>query len=528
MFSEPRRYREENQKVLTKPISYRIAAKEDITFKIEGLVCSQWIETKRITGSFWLGSCDTEYLHTTKEVSPTDCWGMKLKLECAGNRNAVNGKTYSYVHEPTGDGKWMSIKEYSVVNCLAQEIELRRDRVGGPILSPFGSHNVSLGVDHLVVNHNTIVWIEPNKVTDGCVAKFTFTGTGQLSIIRLGLDSNNQVTKHSNRTGRLIDSTKQIEVLFDTTRNPLCNDHPNSYAVLGIPDTHIVFEENIEKVFIKQMTKLRQSRQVSRSYIPPRNAFAWGHILPLDPTYLNRGYVVSTTNREASSGRLTWKVFAGLGLKPRLPNDKDLSQEFEHATDQSLRFVKGVQYCLNIEQPNTVQVKSYSGHYTRWLYDDYRMYIMDTERRRCLTLAKEKIILLPCEMEPHSTKQMWKFENRNTESTFVQTFPNMTIEDREFGLEFQSKPSEKIRNIKSIFNWGQLMNGDKQSCLMHDSTSTTNEVVFHYCKFSNDLEFEYTTDYTVRMLQSNQCLRVNDEKAFLERITHCKYAMGFE
>jgi hypothetical protein len=98
---------------------------------------------------------------------------------------------------------------------------------------------------------------------------------------------------------------------------------------------------------------------------------------------------------------------------------------------------------------------------------------MDTERRRCLTVVKEKIILLPCEMEPHSTKQMWKFENKNTESTFVQAFPNMTIEDWEFRLEFQSKPAEKIRNIKSIFNWGQLMNGDKQLALQTKSFSTT-------------------------------------------------------
>ena len=33
--------REENEKVLSKPISYRIATKEDTEFKIEGLVCSQ-------------------------------------------------------------------------------------------------------------------------------------------------------------------------------------------------------------------------------------------------------------------------------------------------------------------------------------------------------------------------------------------------------------------------------------------------------------------------------------------------------
>jgi hypothetical protein len=103
-----------------------------------------------------------------------------------------------------------------------------------------------------------------------------------------------------------------------------------------------VFEENIEKLFMtKKVNKPRQTRQVAQSYVPPRNAFAWGHILPLDPTYINKGYVFSTTNKETSSGRLTWKVFTGFGLKPQLPNDKDLSQEFEHATDQSLRFVKG-------------------------------------------------------------------------------------------------------------------------------------------------------------------------------------------
>jgi hypothetical protein len=197
--------REENEKVLSKPISYRIATKEETEFKIEGLVCSQWMETKRITGNFWLGSYDTEYLHTTKEVSSADCWKMKLQFECAGNRNAVNGKTYSYIHKPTGDGKWMSVKEYSVVNCLAQEIELRRNRVGGPILSPFGSHNVSLGVDHLIVNHNTIVWIEPNKIVDDSVAKFTFFGTGQLSIIKLGIvlkNGNHYTYKQDRETDR--------------------------------------------------------------------------------------------------------------------------------------------------------------------------------------------------------------------------------------------------------------------------------------------------------------------------------------
>ncbi len=60
----------------------------------------------------------------------------------------------------------MSIKEYSVVNCLAQDIEIRQESTDGPLLSPFESHNVSLKNKHLIVNHNTIVWRIPNVPTD--------------------------------------------------------------------------------------------------------------------------------------------------------------------------------------------------------------------------------------------------------------------------------------------------------------------------------------------------------------------------
>jgi hypothetical protein len=113
---------------------------------------------------------------------------------------------------------------------------------------------------------------------------------------------------------------------------------------------------------------------------------------------------------------------------------------------------------------------------------------MDTEQRGFLTAVKEKITLLTWEMEPHSTKQMWKFENKNTESRFLQTFTNITIEDWEFGLEFKSKPADPIQNIRTIFNWGQLANGDKKLCLFNDDTSM--EVTFYDCIISTYLEFE--------------------------------------
>ena len=52
----------ETQKAMSKPIVYTVVTTMDAIQKLEGLICSQWIETKRITGSFWLGSYDTELL----------------------------------------------------------------------------------------------------------------------------------------------------------------------------------------------------------------------------------------------------------------------------------------------------------------------------------------------------------------------------------------------------------------------------------------------------------------------------------
>jgi hypothetical protein len=144
------RDKDDVQKAMSKPITYKVITTMNAVLKMEGLVCSQWIETKKITGSFWIGSYDTEHFRTTKEVSAKECWDMKIQLACAGNRNVVNGKTYSYMHKPVGSGKWMSITEYSVVNCLAQEIELRQEQSGGPILSPFGTHNVSIGSEKIM------------------------------------------------------------------------------------------------------------------------------------------------------------------------------------------------------------------------------------------------------------------------------------------------------------------------------------------------------------------------------------------
>ena len=84
--------KEDEQKVMSKLVTYYVVTKLQADLRVEGLVCTQWIETKRITGSFWVGSYDTEHFHTKKKVSPQDCWDMKSLFKCPGNKNIGNGK----------------------------------------------------------------------------------------------------------------------------------------------------------------------------------------------------------------------------------------------------------------------------------------------------------------------------------------------------------------------------------------------------------------------------------------------------
>jgi hypothetical protein len=204
---------------------------------------------------------------------------MKLQLNCAGNRNVVNGKTYSYIQKPNGQGRWMAISEYSVVNCLAQDIELRQESKDGPILSPFGAHNVSLEAEKLFINHNTLVWHKPNQgySANNCKPKTQFISMGRLSLITVETDKK---TLNLTRKGRLLDSEKQIEILFDPKPTVICTNIINAYKVTGIPDTYVVLGDNVEKYFPPILLKrTRTKRQTAPSPTGDHSlSLAWGHI----------------------------------------------------------------------------------------------------------------------------------------------------------------------------------------------------------------------------------------------------------
>ena len=66
-------------------------ARPEITWNAHS--CSQWTETKTITGSFWIGSFDTVYTTSTKHVEPGECWNMIQNYKCGGNTMIKSGST---------------------------------------------------------------------------------------------------------------------------------------------------------------------------------------------------------------------------------------------------------------------------------------------------------------------------------------------------------------------------------------------------------------------------------------------------
>jgi hypothetical protein len=184
---------------------------------------------------------------------------MKIQLACEGKRNVINGKTYSYMHKPVRSGKWMSITEFSVVNCFAQEIELRQEVSGGSILSSFGTHNVSITSENIIVNHNTIVWHRPSaacKNPHNCEQKGQFQRTGRLRRRRRRTENDRKrINTKSNERARLLDLEKPIEILFNPIKTNICTTSQIAYKITGIPDTYLVFDEEVQNTSVRRLNQ---------------------------------------------------------------------------------------------------------------------------------------------------------------------------------------------------------------------------------------------------------------------------------
>ena len=324
----------------------------------------------------------------------------------------------------------LSCSGYSVINCHAQDIELRRESNNGPLLSPFGVHNVSIEAQHLVVNHHTIVWHIPTDLTidPACTESRQFKGTGKVSYIY----TTDNEPQNKTRIGRVIDTTKQLEILFDPQLEYVCDKKAFSNKVIGIPDTYVVFDMNpytlLHRTILppasRESNRSKRSLQIQKTL----DIFAWGHLSTLailaqteaDKDYENKNNVLTTANIYSPlfvmpmlSSDPTHKVAS------RLPNTQQL---FEFTVDQRIRFnLREINYCLSADESKYLSFTNCDHSPSTWIYDNYRMYFMEARTKKCLTVNTNDNELRTVSLEDcdlgiaQSSKQMWRFEHRTSE-----------------------------------------------------------------------------------------------------------------
>ncbi|KZS03344.1 Uncharacterized protein APZ42_033955 [Daphnia magna] len=66
----------ETQHLSRIPTAYTLITNQKPAATWKGWTCKQWTKTKKITGSFWIGSFDTVYSQETKLITPLECWQM--------------------------------------------------------------------------------------------------------------------------------------------------------------------------------------------------------------------------------------------------------------------------------------------------------------------------------------------------------------------------------------------------------------------------------------------------------------------
>jgi hypothetical protein len=189
-----------------------------------------------------------------------------------------------------------------------------------------------------------------------------------------------------------LDSEKQIEILFDPKPTFICTNIKNAYKVTGIPDTYVVFGDNVEKYFPPMLLKrARFKRQTAASETGDHSlSLAWGQIIPLsffpptefDEKFKNKEYGVTTSAVENP-----------LFLMPRVPPFNaskwhelgicpNTQQQFDHSPDQSINFVSnGTRSCLTVNKPDYLLFKDCTISCSAWIYDAYRMYFMEAEMK---------------------------------------------------------------------------------------------------------------------------------------------------
>ena len=520
--------------------------------KWKAYTCSQWVKTKRIVGSFWIGSFDTTYFHDSMFVDPADCWNMVMNKKCGGNTIVHHGTTYTFSSEPVGEGKWYSTKEYKTLNCLAEEITMSQETPTSPLHSPFGYHNVSIQSEKFIFNHNTIVWRTQNVVNTTCSTSSLIHGTGKFS------------TSNERHRGRLLDDSKQIEILFNISRITICQPglapSLTGFAVMGLPDTFIIIHgigknekesdgrrkrsidgtitfdnsknNDIEppdyefetapkpEVGLADFDNLLQEKLMDTDRTLYNTSYAWGRIKHYNPTEFD----TLTSYYPGLEMRLHYTFTDELLA---LNNGHDFNQQFIYLIDQTIRkdrtnyCVTTTPYRYGLFTDRFITLQTCSRHTSRWIFDKEHRQLIEEKTLLCLGLDKDEgVMLQTCARDSLNSTQMWEFENWNLNPEFLDLYPSMSIDDLEdVRREFQGKTTVVTINKNETLNFGRFYNGyvSNDSCLAIRNQYVTGNLILKNCTPDEEYElnFEYLRDGTIRPFQSVMCIRADRHNATL-------------
>ena len=492
-----------------KEVTYDILAKAKPDVSWSAYSCTQWHETKTITGSFWVGSYDTVYTTTTLEVEPSECWKM-VGTRCGENTMDRNGGTLSYTKQPNGEGYWYSVTKYQTLNCIVHEIKLSQEGTDD-IISPFGIIKTNVSDEHVLINHNTIVWKKTDvpvaKANQVCNLTVVFSGAGRVAI------------KNGTAEGRLVDPRRQIETLFDTRKVTFCLNH-KVHLINGMPDTFLRVRSADYHAHVSKAKREANLNVNSEARIPfPINndteralnegmrihgiSYSWGPLVSMKQANDGSRYALTSRDEEM---RLTATILHT--DQARISSDSN--QDFVHVIDQTIR-VQNTNLCVTADTSNYITIRHCSRETSRWIHDFRANSYIEEQSLLCLTQTNPSVVLSVCDNDDFNQK--WQHAEVNVNPIIHETHPKLTLEDAKLSkTEFAENSILVVEtNINSSYNWGQLYtrHNDAKYCIT--ATGLHAPLRMEPCKseilkIEPSQNFELTAHYTIRQLNTNNCV----------------------
>ena len=550
-------------------LHYELVSKKKPPFKWKGILCERWINEKKITGNFWVGSYSIETRQYTVGVTYAECKQLIEKKLCGNNKAEEIQGTYRYEAFPQETkGYWMSTVTYSALNCMGHEVSLSQDQLNTTIISPIGILPGSKFNDgHAFFNQKVLIWETANLERahwDGCEPYKLYGAYGNVT--------------HTKKQGRLIDRQHQLEVLFNPSQEKICEtasgETINGYTVFGLPGAYLQFKQPLFHVHKRSIEKNEvvhlennQEQDVEHLVWNPKmtkHQLDFMEAIESYQAYKPNGYIYPYS--DPSEVLTAIKPQAPLVLRKLEQEGIYMSQKFKLENFKLQELVSEVSgLCVSVDnlfESGTEQIVSvrtcnviYGDEWNKnnsadwqpdphklkqaasseWIYDAENKLIIELKGKQCLTKLNQNVIIKDCAKNPEDINQLWGFEHLELDPKYDPykqiSFSTLNYDDSELEeyLLFIKGKEEILEISKQSFAHGRIKVYNNENIESLDDVSGCVSVqnrkyslaTIANCIVKDKLynlteedkryktqDFEYYSDYTIRKTATNKCLDV--------------------